>query len=56
MHEDNDSNKNKLDSVIELKEEIEEYIFIQKNSYNFKSNRKKDHSSTINSLQSPSGL
>ena len=47
MHEDNNSNKNKLDSVIELKEEIEEYICVKKNSYKFKSNRKKDHSSTI---------
>ena len=56
MHEDKDSNKNKLDSVIELKEEIEEYICVKKNSYKFKSNRKKDHSSTIKEIQSPSGL
>jgi len=56
MHEDNDSNKHKLDSVIELKEEIEEYICVKKNSCKFKSNKKKDHSSTIKEIQSPSGL
>jgi len=56
IHEDNNSNKHKLDSVIELKEEIEEYICVKKNSHKFKSNRKKDHSSNIKEIQSPSGL
>ncbi len=56
MNEDNDSNKNKLDSIIELEEEIEEYICVKKKSNKFKSNKKKDHSSTIKEIQSPSGL
>ncbi len=56
MYEDNESNKNKLDSIIELKEEIEEYICIKKNSFKLKSNKKKVQASTIKEVQSPSGL
>ena len=56
IYEESGSNKNKLDSIIELKEEVEEYICIKKNSSKFKSNRKKEHASTIKEIQSPSGL
>ena len=42
MYEDNEANENKLDSIIELKEEVEEYICIKKNSPKFKSNRKRN--------------
>ncbi len=56
MYEDSEANKNKLESIIELKEEVEEYICIKKNSSNFKSNRKKEQASTIKEIQSPSGL
>jgi len=56
MYEDNGANKNKLDSIIELKEEVEEYICIKKNSSKFKSKRKKEQASTIKEIQSPSGL
>ena len=56
MYEDDEANKNKLDSIIELKEEVEEYICIKKNSSKFKSNRKKEQASTIKEIQSPSGL
>ena len=56
MYEDDKAKKNKLDSIIELKEEVEEYICIKKNSSKFKSNRKKEHASTIKEIQSPSGL
>ena len=56
MYEDNETNKNKLDSIIELKEEIEEYIFIKKNSSKLKSNKKKEQASPIKEIQSPSGL
>ena len=56
MYEDNEANKNRLDSIIDLKEEVEEYICIKKNSSRFKSNRKKEKASTIKEIQSPSGL
>ncbi len=56
MYVENDDNKNKLDSIIELKEEVEEYICIKKNSSKFKSNRTKEQASTIKEIQSPSGL
>ena len=55
-YEANEDNKNKLDSIIELKEEVEEYICIKKNSSKFKSNRKKEQTSTIKEIESPSGL
>ncbi len=56
LYEENEDNKNKLDSIIELKEEVEEYICIKKNNSKLKSSRKKEHSSTIKEIQSPSGL
>jgi len=56
MYEANEDNKNKLDSIIELKEEVEEYICIKKNSSKFKSNMKKEQTSTIKEIESPSGL
>ena len=56
MFENNESNTSKLDSIIELKEEIEEYICIKKNSSKFKSNRKNGQTSAIKEIQSPSGL
>jgi len=49
-------NENKLDSIIELKDEVEEYICIKKNSPKLKSKRKKEQDSTIKEIQSPSGL
>ncbi len=56
MYEDDEAKKNKLASLIELKEEVEEYICIKKNSSKIKSNRNKEQDSTIKELQSPSGL
>ena len=56
MYEDDEAKKNKLDSLIELKEEVEEYICIKKNSSKIKSNRKKEQDSIIKEIQSPSGL
>ncbi len=56
MYEDDEANKNKLDSIIELKQEVEEYICIKKNPSKFKSNRKNEQASTIKEIQSPSGL
>ena len=56
IYEANEDNKNKLDSIIELKEEVEEYICIKKDSSKFKSNRKKEQASTIKEIESPSGL
>ncbi len=56
IYEDNEANKNKLNSIIELKEEVDEYICIKKNSSQFKSNKKKEQASTIKEIQSPSGL
>ena len=56
IYEDNEDNKNKLDSIIELKEEVEEYICIKKDSSKFKSNRKKEQTSSIKEIESPSGL
>ena len=42
LYEENEDNKTKLESIIELKEEVEEYICIKKNNSKFKSNRKKN--------------
>ncbi len=56
MYEDNVPSKDKLDSIIELEEEVEEYICIKKSSSKFKSNRKNEQASTIKEVQSPSGL
>ena len=56
IYEENEDNKNKLESIIELKEEVEEYICIKKNNSKFKLNRKKENSSNIKEIQSPNGL
>jgi len=56
LYKENEDNKNKLDSIIELKEEVEEYICIKRNNSKFKLNRKKEHSSNIKEIKSPSGL
>ena len=56
IYKEGEDNKNKLDSIIELKEEVEEYIFIKKANYKSKSNKRKEHSSKIKEIQSPSGL
>ena len=47
---------NKLDSILELKEEVEQYICIKKVNFNSKSNKKKQQSSNIKEIKSPSGL
>ena len=54
LYEENEDNKNKLDSIIELKEEVEEYICIKKNNSKF--NSKKANSSNIKEIKSPNGL
>ena len=58
IYKEGEDNKNKLDSIIELKEEVEEYICIKKINYKFKSKKKKkkEHSSIIKEIQSPNGL
>ncbi len=56
IYQNDEANKNKLDSILELKEEVEEYICIKKNLPKFKSNRKNEQASTIKEIQSPSGL
>ena len=56
LYEENEDNKNKLESIIELKEEVEEYICIKKNNSKFKLKRKKENSLNIKEIQSPSGL
>ena len=49
-------NANKLASIIELREEIEEYICIKKVNPKFKSKKKKEQASKIKEIQSPNGL
>ena len=56
IHEKGVNNKNKLDSILDLKEEVEEYICIKKVNPKFKSTKKKEHSSNIKEIQSPNGL
>ncbi len=56
IYEEGESNKNKLDSILELKEEVEEYICIKKISPKFKSTKRKEQSSNIKEIQSPNGL
>ncbi len=56
MHGKNEDNTNNLESIIELKEEIEAYICIKQNKSKFKSNRIKEQPSNIKEIQSPSGL
>ncbi len=56
MYENNVDKKYKLDSIIELQEEVEEYICIKKNLSKIKSKRKKEQASIIKEVKSPSGL
>ena len=51
-----DVNNNKLDSITELKEEVEEYISMKKVNPKFKSKKRKEQSSKIKEIQSPNGL
>ena len=51
-----EDNKNKLDSIIELKEEIDNYICIKKGNSKFNSIKKEEKSSKIKEIQSPNGL
>ena len=56
IYVEGEDNRNKLDSIIELQEEVEEYILVKKVNSKFKSNRKKVPSSNIKEIQSPNGL
>ncbi len=56
MYEKIDNNNHKLDSIMELKEEIEEYICIKKVNTKLKSNKKNKQSSNIKEVLSPNGL
>ena len=49
-------NDDKLASIIELKEEIEEFICLKKVNPKFKSKKKKKQTSKIKEIQSPNGL
>ncbi len=49
-------NYNKLDSIIELKEEVEEYICIKKPNTKFKSKKRTEQVSKIKEIQSPNGV
>ena len=56
IYEEGEDNYNKLDSIIELKEEVEEYVCIKKINSKFKSNKKKGKSANIKEIESPSGI
>ena len=56
MYEKGSDNNNKLDSILELKEEFEEYICTKKIISKFKSTNKNQLSSNIKEFQSPNGL
>ena len=47
---------NKLDSIMELREEVEEYIYLKKINPKFKHKKKKNQSSNTKEIQSPNGL
>ena len=47
---------NKLDSITELKEEVEEYISMKKVNPKFQSKKREEQSSKIKEIQSPNGL
>ena len=49
-------NYNKLDSIIELKEEVEEYICIKRPNPKFKSKKRTEQLSKIKEIQSPNGV
>jgi len=56
IFEEGKSNHNKLDSILDLKEEVEEYICIKKVTSKVKSRKRKEPSSNIKEIQSPNGL
>ena len=56
IYEDKEDNKKNLDSIIELKEEVEEYICIKKNKSTSNINKKKEQFLNVKEFQSPSGL
>ena len=56
IYEEGINNNNKLDSITELKEEVEEYISMKKVNPKFKSKKRKEQSSKIKEIQSPNGL
>ena len=56
IYKEGEDNNNKLVSILELKEEVEEHIYIRKVKAKPKSNKKKDHSSNIKEIKSPNGL
>ena len=56
IYTEGEDNTNKLDSIIELKEEVEEHFGIKKVNHKSKSNKRKENTSNIKEIQSPSGL
>ncbi len=56
IYKEGEDNNNKLESIIELKEEIEEYFCIRKVNPKLKSKKEKNKSLNIKEIQSPSGL
>ncbi len=58
IYKEGDDNNHKLEAIIELKEEVEEYILTRKINTKSKSNKKKeqDKASNIKEIQSPNGL
>ncbi len=55
-YQQNDDSQKKLDKIIELKEEIEEYICISKKNSKFKPKRQNQQASNIKEIQSPNGI
>ena len=56
IYEEGKDNNNKLDSILELKEEVEEYIYKKNVNPKFRSTKRKEQSSNIKEIQSPNGL
>ena len=56
IFEEGKNNHNKLDSILDLKEEVEEYICIKKVTSKVKSSKRKEQSSNVTEIQSPNGL
>ena len=56
IFKEGEDNNNKLDLIIELKEEVYEYVCINKANSKIKAKKKKECSSNIKEIKSPSGL
>jgi len=56
IYEEGGDNNNKLDSIVELKEEVEQYICFKKVNPKFKSKKGNESSANIKEIQSPNGL